>query len=123
MHPGVQAPLGLDSTITSVEDVDPLAKEESRVRPLLRHTLVWFVTLALVVSTSACHDYTQPASVAGASLAPGAHTFVQSVTLNDGRVITLDKPGGRIANGRVVGFVKQVAADIDLADVERGVVF
>jgi hypothetical protein len=93
------------------------------VRHLLRQATAWVVALALLVSTSACHDQTPPASVAGPSLVPGVHTFVQSVTFKDGQVVTFDKPGGRIANGRVSGSVKQEARDLDLADVERGVVF
>ena len=92
------------------------------MRHALRGGTAWILVCSLLVFSTACYDQTPPVTVPGPDVVAGPHTFVESVTLKDSRVVKFDKPGARLANGHVKGKVAGEEADLDLALVERGVV-
>ena len=92
------------------------------MRHALRAGTAGILVCTLLAFSTACYDTTPPVTVPGPDVVAGPHTFVESVTLKDSRVVKFDKPGARLANGHVQGKVSGDAADVDLALVERGVV-
>lgn len=70
------------------------------MRNATRCGTAWFLACALLAFSTACYDKTPPVTVAGSEIVAGPHTFVQSVTLKDGRVVKFDKPGARFEGGR-----------------------
>lgn len=92
------------------------------MRHALRCGTSWVLVCALLVFSTACYDKTPPVTVSGSEIVAGPHTFVESVTLKDGRVVRFDKPGAKLVDGRFRGKVAGDDANIEMALVERGVV-
>lgn len=82
----------------------------------------WVLVCALLVFSTACYDKTPPVTVPGSEIVAGPHTFVESVTLKNGRVVKFDKPGAKLVDRRFRGKVAGEDANIEMALVERGVI-
>lgn len=92
------------------------------MRHALRCGTSWALVCALLAFSTACYDKTPPVTLSGSEIVAGPHTFVQSVTLKDGRVVKFDTPGAKLVNGGFRGKVAGDDANIEVALVERGVI-